>query len=66
MQDTTTIQITTDTRDDLDARKQSDESYNAVVRRMLDGAGHLWTEDEIRDIAQSEVKRAVEDMGRRR
>jgi len=58
MSDTTTIQITTDTRDDLDALKQSDESYNAVVRRVLDDAGQLWTKQEIRDMVQDEIRNA--------
>jgi len=58
MTDTTTIQITTDTRDDLDALKQSDESYNAVVRRVLDDAGQLWTKQEIRDMVQDEIRDA--------
>jgi len=56
MTDTTTIQITTDIRDELEARKQADESFNTVVRRLLGDAGQLWTEEEIRHIAIDEIE----------
>jgi len=61
MTDTTTIQVTTDTRDDLDALKQSDESYNAVLRRIIDDGGKLWTEAEIREYVRQEIDQRIQE-----
>jgi len=57
MTDTTTIQVTTDTRDDLDSLKQGDESYNTVLRRIIDDGGKLWTEAEIRKYVRQEINK---------
>lgn len=50
--ETTTIEITTQQKQQLDELKQVDsESYKSVVGRLLGGASGGWSEGEIRDIA---------------
>jgi hypothetical protein len=64
--DKTTIQITTRTKDLLDERKLSDESYDAALSRILDNDTKLmWDEQEIREIARIEAEKRVEDMAHR-
>lgn len=57
--DTTTIQLTRDTKRRIDKRKFDGESYNAAVNRILDGSGVLFTEDEIKTIADRRIDRAL-------
>jgi len=56
--DATTIRVTRDVRDRLEDRKEADESMNTVVDRLLEDGGTLWTEDQIRKIARSEIEAA--------
>lgn len=62
--DKTTIQVTTDVRNQLDARKEGDESYNTVLNRLLEDGGQLWTEAEIRALVQREFEEQARELGR--
>jgi predicted CopG family antitoxin len=63
--DKTTIQVTNDVRDQLDNRKEGDESYNTVLNRLLADGGQLWTEDELRALIRREFEEQARDLGRR-
>ena len=58
MKDKTTIQVTKTVQSELDARKEGDESYNTVLKRLLENGGTLWTEEEIRKLVRSEIEAA--------
>ena len=60
MPDTTTIQISQENKQRLDARKTDSESYDDALTRVLDDSGVLFTEDEIRELARDEAEDAVE------
>lgn len=64
MSDSTTIRLTPDTKDRLEARKQGDESFETVVKRLL-GDGHYVTEDEAESIAERVVQRELREMNGR-
>lgn len=65
--DKTTIQLSTRTKELLDDRKLSDESYDAALSRILDNDTKLmWDEQEIREIVKIEAKKVVEDMANSR
>jgi len=60
--DTTTIEIGTELRDELrKERKPHESSYGDTIERLLGASsgGQLWTEQEIKDI----VDRRVEELG---
>lgn len=64
MTETTTIQITKDTKDLLDTHKQNQETYNEVVRRLAgESPGEMWTEEELRSIARQEAKDMIREYG---
>ena len=62
--DKTTIQVTNRVRDQLDARKEGDESYNTVLLRLLEDGGQLWTEAEIRALVRREFEEQARDIRR--
>lgn len=62
--DTTTIQITHTIRDELDARKEGDESYNTVLKRLLQDGGRLWTEAEIKALVRREFEEQARELSR--
>jgi predicted CopG family antitoxin len=63
--DKTTIQVTEQVRDQLDARKEGDESYNTVLLRLLEDGGQLWTEDELRALIRQEFEEQARVMNGR-
>lgn len=58
----TTIQVTESVRNQLNARKEGDESYNTVLLRILEDGGKLWTEAEI----QALIDRRLDELERDR
>lgn len=55
----TTIKLSTETKEALDDENLSGETYDETVARLLgETRGSVWTEEEIRDIARSEVEAA--------
>lgn len=60
MTDKTTIQLTNGVKARLDDLKQGDESYNTVVKRLVEDGGQLWTENELREIVRAEIEAAVQ------
>lgn len=53
----TSIQITDEQREQLDNHKTSDEPIRAAIDRLLGNIDNTeWTEEEIREIARSEVR----------
>lgn len=61
--DTTTIQLTTATKQRLDAVKLDGESYDDAVRRLVDDEGVLFTESEIRELIREELRDAANGVG---
>lgn len=57
MTDTTTIEITTEQKRELNRLKTSDgESYKAVIDRLINDNGQLWEASEIEDMARNVVQ----------
>jgi len=57
--DTTTIEIDTELRDELrEERKPHETNYGDTIERLLglQSGGQLWTEQEISDIVQREIE----------
>jgi len=55
----TTIQISTDLRDDLrEERLPHESNYGDTIRRLMDAddGGQLWTEQEIRDVVDQRIE----------
>ena len=58
----TTIELPEETRDKLKAeRKPHESNYGETIERLLGDStgGQLWTEQEIRDMAQQEIEQVT-------
>jgi len=63
----TTIEIPAELRDKLkDARKPHESNYGDTIERLLNegSGGQLWTEQEIRGMAEKEAREVVEALQR--
>jgi hypothetical protein len=60
----TTIQVSQDVKKQLEEVKTDDESYNAAVKRSLEGSGVMWTEGEIRDMCREIVNEELQSIRR--
>ena len=56
MTETTTIQVTRETKALVDERKLGGESYDAAIRRLAEDSGFVWTREEIREVVREEVE----------
>lgn len=61
---TTTIQITEEQREKLERLRNDGEPVRNALDRLLGNEnGELWTEKEIRDVADRQIERSLREYG---
>jgi len=54
-----TIPVSREVKDRVDQEKEDGETYNRLLRRLLDGSGEYVTEKKAREIADEQITARV-------